>query len=262
MHLVDFERLLMKGINPLGNARKPPSVITMLKPAGRLTANDCLAVYRNNITSTRVRALQAIYPVCEVILGSHCFRALARQYAWQAADDCANLNTYGEQFAEYINSQQREEFQQLPYLKEMALLEWHWHAAYYAAESAPFNYESFALHAAYPQRLQFVLADSLALMETHYPVREVWQRHRAEENPHCVAALERSEYLCIHRPAYEPRLMCLDKAMYILLTSIKNGSTLAQLADLADLADSLAETLPALIRQGWVSDFLMKDTVE
>jgi hypothetical protein len=145
----------------------------------------------------------------------------------------------------------------LLYLKELALLEWYWHAAYYAADSAPFNYESFARDAVHPERLRFTLADGLALLKTKYPVREIWLRHRAGENPDGIPALEGCEFLCIHRPGYEPRLTRIDKTMYILLAYIKNGSTLKQLGDSVELNDTLAELLPAVIQQGWVSGFLM-----
>jgi hypothetical protein len=80
MHLVDFERFIILGINPLSDSRERATIRRMLKPAGGLTTKDCLAVYRNNITSTRARALQVIYPVCKTILGSNYFHPLAREY--------------------------------------------------------------------------------------------------------------------------------------------------------------------------------------
>ncbi|MDH3978912.1 MAG: DNA-binding domain-containing protein [Gammaproteobacteria bacterium] len=255
MQLADFERRIMQGITPVAATQDRQATEQMLKPGGELTAKECLAVYRNNITSTRVRALQAIYPVCETILGSDCFRVLAREFAWQAADACADLNVYGGQLAEYLGAQQRSNFSLLPYLKELARLEWNWHTAYYAADTAPFAYQSFSSAAAHPERLRFTLADGLALLETKYPVREIWQRHRARENPDSIPALEACEYLCIHRPDYGPQVTSLGKTTYVLLTRIQKGSTLEQLGDTAELSENLAELLPVLIQRGWVSGF-------
>lgn len=262
MTLADLERSIIQGINPTSAPREQKAAQQAVNPGGKLTPEECLAVYRNNITSARVRALETIYPVCKAVLGEDCFRALARDLAWHTADTCADLNVYGDQFAAFLGARNMSEFSQLPYLRDLALLEWYWHGAYYAVHSKTFPYALFAEAADRSGQLCFTLACDLSLLETEYPVREIWRRHRAGENADSVRGLEGREYLCIHRTGHEPRVTKVNLTVYNLLEYIQKGYTLEQLGDIDGLSESLAELLPALIQRGWVSGFQLQNQAD
>lgn len=254
MDLAEFQRWLMKGIDPLSDPAEQQIAHNMLVISPGLSASERLHVYRNNITSTRVRALQAIYPVCEMTLGSDCFAGVARAYCWRVKDAYADLNVYGETFAAFLGGQsQSPEFAGLPYLEELAEVEWRWHAAYYAADDSIFDHEAFATAATRSDQLRFVLANGLTLLQTAYPVREVWRRHRAQENTGSIPALEAREYLCIHRQNHEPLVTPVSISMYSLLERIQQGSNLVQLGE--QLGDELPGLLPMALQAGWIAGF-------
>ncbi len=254
MDLGEFQRCIMNGIDPLGEPEERQAAENMLDSSAGLNASERLHVYRNNITSTRVRALQAIYPVCVMILGMDCFKGMAQEYCWRAEDDCADLNAYGVSFPAFLSDHsQAPDFIELPYIGELAKLEWCWHAAYYTADDAPFDHDAFATAATDPEQLYFVLAGALTVMQTDYPVREIWQRHRAQEKVGSIPALEGCEYLCIHRQNLEPLVTPVNASIYRLLQFIQQGNSLAQLG--GHLGEELPELLPRAIHNGWISGF-------
>lgn len=255
MNLAELERSLVGGIDPLRDQDESPLPMAAFQAAGKLSPTEALAVYRNNITSARVRALESVFPVCRAVLGSDCFSALARDFCWLATDTCADLNGYGEKFPAFLAAQDGQAYSELPYLQELAQLEWHWHAAFYAADPDPFPFEEFAAYSEEPERVVFLLADGLSVLQTNYPVREIWQRHRVEENTENVPGLDTCEYLCICRVGDERQVVLVEPTCHDLLANIIRGDTLSRLSEIDALAEALPELLPALIGRGWISGF-------
>jgi len=255
MRLAEIQRLLIDGIHPERTSAARDAAGRLLAESGALSAADRFFIYRNNITGARVRALGAIYPVCKEIVGEDCFQGMARSFAWQTPDRSEDLNVYGEAFAAFLAEQVRtqEAFSALPYLPELARLEWYWHAAYYAPDDVPFP--ATGLETLTPddiERISFPLNASLSLMETGFPVFEIWHRHREKENVSSVDALGETEYLCIYREGYESRIERIDRARYALLGACGEGLCLARLAELAGVRESLSTLLPEMIARGWV----------
>lgn len=111
-----------------------------LNPAG-------LAVYRNNYRVGLIDTLAFIYPVCRQLVGEDFFSGLARAFIGGHPSHSGNLHLYGAGFGDFIAG--FEHARELPYLADVARLEWRVHRAYYAADAAPVD--SAAL-AAFPQQ--------------------------------------------------------------------------------------------------------------
>lgn len=255
MHLAEIQRLLMDGIHPHRTTAARDAAGKLLAESGTLSATDRFLIYRNNITAARVRALGAIYPVCRKIVGEDCFQGMAKTFAWQSPDRSEDLNVYGETFDAFLAEQvrTREAFTDLSYLPELARLEWHWHAAYYAPDDAAFDASGLATQAPHDaEHITFPLSASLSLMETRFPVFEIWRRHHEEDAVASVAALVETDYLCIYRAGYAPRVERIDKARYALLDACREGLSLAQLAERAGVTESLPALLPEMITRGWI----------
>lgn len=255
MRLAEIQRLLIDGIHPDRTPAARDAAGRLLAESGALSAADRFFIYRNNITGARVRALGAIYPVCREIVGEDCFRGMARSFAWQTPDRSEDLNVYGEAFAAFLAERVRthEAFSSLPYLPELARLEWYWHAAYYAPDDVPFPATGLAsLTPDDIERIRFPLSASLGLMETGFPVFEIWRRHREKDEVSGVEALLETEYLCIYREGHEPGVERIDKPRYALLGACGEGLCLAQLAERAGVKESLPTLLPELIARGWI----------
>lgn len=259
MKLSELEHALVRGFDPLAESGTDSALREQFRPAGKLSVSESLDVYRNNVTSARVRALEAIFPVCQSVLGKDCFRALARDFSWAADDARADLNVYGKQFPAFLSAQQGDAYDALPYLEELARLEWLWHASYYAADADPFPFAEFAEASAHTDQITFVLADGLALLKTNYPVREIWRRHQAKESTESVAGLSEPECLCVCRSGHEQQVIQIEQATYTALENIQAGCSLDRLAQMDELRDVLAGLLPDLIGRGWICGFRMPD---
>ena len=124
---------------------------------------------------------------------------------------------------------------------------------YYAADTVPFDQDAFAIAIARSDPLRFMLADGLALMQSDYPVREIWQRHRAQENIASIPALDDCEYLCIHRQQHEPLVTTVSASMYRLLETVQQGCSLEQLGEF--FGEQLPGLLPVAVQNGWIRGF-------
>ena len=255
MRLSETQRLLIDGIHPHSTPAERDAANRLLARSGTLGEADRFLIYRSNITGARVRALGAIYPVCTEIVGEDCFHGLARTFAWQAPDRSEDLNVYGEAFAAFLADlvHRQDAFSELPYLPDLARLEWYWHAAYYAPDDVPFATSIPAtLLQVDSARITFPLSASVGLMETGFPVFDIWRRHRAKDEVSSIEALREPDCLCIYREGYEPRIERIDGACYALLDACGRDLSLAQLAGCDGIAEGLPTLLPEMIARGWI----------
>jgi len=136
-----------------------------------------LAIYRANVAASIERALGAAYPVVRQVVGEEFFDALARAYLADHPSTSGDLGEYGERFADFLAG--FEHVRQLPYLPDLARLEWAAHRAYGAADAVPVD--PGRLGAVPPEALASVrlrLADGTAVVESAFPVLRVWQIHQ------------------------------------------------------------------------------------
>ena len=104
-------------------------------------------IYRGNARANAARALAATYPVIGKIVGGEFFSGLAHEYESRFPSVSGDLNTYGESFAAFLAV--FAPAQDIPYLADVAQLEWRVHHAHYAADANPFE----------PARLRLVPAE-------------------------------------------------------------------------------------------------------
>ena len=96
-----------------------------------------MAVYRGNAFGNWSAALGGAYPVVRRIVGEQFFDAMARDYARahpSGAVTCMNMA-----HSSPYSSRHTRTRADLPYLADVARLEWLAHRAYYAADAAPFD---------------------------------------------------------------------------------------------------------------------------
>ena len=133
-------------------------------------------IYRNNSIGARTRALAEIYPVVEKILGKKCFAGMAQEFVTASPSIEPDLNSYGENFPSFLYTivTQQKEFTELPYLPDLATLEWYFHAAYYAMDDLLFTPISSS---EIDTSVILAKSHSLHCFSTPYPVYAIWQGH-------------------------------------------------------------------------------------
>lgn len=239
--------------------------LSELLPLGSLDEEKQLFIYRSNVNGAHQKVLGQIYPVCLNILGEDYFNQLCRAYRFEYPSTDPDLNNYGEFFSVFITEQIKihDELSDFEYLADLACLEWHWHSSYYAKNNPVFNFEKLmSVDSAAHNKLVFSLSDSFSLHSTIYPLQDIWQANKNNEEDKQEFLMSESEcYYCISRFNFSAEFEELSYYEYKLLKSISDGLPLSQLSEVSGERsdDDLQNQLINFILKSWVTGFLVKD---
>jgi len=216
-----------------------------------------LAVYRGNVFGNCINALAAAYPIVRKIVGVDFFEATAREYARAHPSASGDLNEYGAALAEFLAGFPHT--QDLPYLPDVARMEWLAHRAYYAADSAP--YDPSRLVGLPPARwieLRPVLAPPSALLTSDWPLARIWTVHQDDYAGALDVDLEAgSDRILVHRPRWKPEVRALAAGDYRFLASALEGANLGDALEAASAEDAGFDSAAALAR--WVEAGVIVD---
>lgn len=116
---------------------------------GQLTADEPadetrgIAVYRNARRAILRNALAGAYPVCRALVGEDCFDALVQDTLLAQPSRSPNLHHYGDALPAVIARSPLAD--SVPYLADVAMLEWRVHWAHYAPDAEPDTPDAQAL---------------------------------------------------------------------------------------------------------------------
>ena len=194
-------------------------------------------VYRNNIAVSLIEALGDGYPVVKQLVGDQFFDAMAQAYASANAPKSAVMLEYGADFADFIAG--FEPADGLPFLGDVARVEWAWNVAYHAADCEPANIS--VLQDIAPDRLEtvrFRLHPSLQLITSTWPAVSIWHAHQTSDNP--ASAMQQlapeAEHAIIVRPAWDVDVRLISKAASSFFAALLKGQSLGE------ATECLAET--------------------
>jgi hypothetical protein len=209
-----------------------------------------LALYRNNSLSAARKALEGAYPVIRQLVGDEFFAALARELRRARPPDSGDLNGYGAAFADFLAS--FEPARELPYLPDMARLEWALHRAHYAAE--PPSLDPAALAAVPPHAqasLRLRLHPACAMVSSAYPVARIWAVHQADHTgPLEVRFAPGPHHALVQRPRWRAVAVPVEAGPLAFLSAAKTGLPLARCLERALAADGRFDLGAALA--AWV----------
>ena len=254
--LAAIQRLFAAAIDGSADSTDTARLHLLLTTGPGIAPAQRVAVYRDSSRRAREKALEAIFPVSMQVLGPRCFAGLAAEYVSAFPATAGDLNVYGADFPAHLQAQAHEATAGLPYLADLARLEWHWHAVYYAPNDPAFDTVRFSALAADGGAAQagFRLSAALRLLASDYPIREIWQRHR-EGGETSAVAMGDGDRLVVRRVGFRPRVEAVEPGIFRLLSALFQGAALGTLA-----ADGLpVEQLPRLIAAGWVVDFTVNE---
>ena len=219
-----------------------------------------LAVYRGNVYGNRTKALAAAYPIVRKIVGGDFFDAMAREYARLHPAASGDLNEYGERLAEFVAVFPHT--QDLPYLPDVARMEWLAHRAYYAADATAFDPARLA--GVPPSRytdLRPALAPACALLESDWPLARIWTVHQDDFEGKIEVDLDAGpDRVLIHRPFWRVQVLALRPGDYRLLESASAGATLGRALEAAVEEEPGFD--PAAALRGWIEAGVIVDLAE
>lgn len=140
------------------------------------TVHQRFALYRNNLRESLVKTLKNIYPVCLCLLGDKCFSGLSRQFIRQTVSTHFSLNAFGGDFSEFIIPFSKT--WSLPYLPEVAALEWIIHHTLLAPDNSQLSLQTLQhIPEDKQDEVIFGLAENATLFASDFPVDSIWSEH-------------------------------------------------------------------------------------
>lgn len=232
-----------------------PAVVAQVLP-GRFPAAQHVQIYRNNITNTLSVALAAVYPVVEKLVSPGFFGYAAHEYLRDHRPMSANLHDFGGAFAEFLAS--FIPAAGLPYLADVARLEWAWHRAFHAAEAPSFDPAALAkVPADRLSALRLGLHPSANLLISPYPVIRIFEINQEEYSGDASVDLDAGgENALVIRRGLNVFVEPLTNGAVALLLAVHQNQTLAQALDVALTAEAgfdLNTVLADHVRRGTIA---------
>ena len=244
-----LQRDFAAGIMDAGAA---PAVIR----ADGLSAARRLQVYRNNVLASLTDVLEAIHPVVAKLVGDGFFQYAAHEFIHRNPSRSGDLHDFGSTFSGFL--QEFPPAQQLPYLGDVARLEWLYHEVYHAAEQAPLDFE--ALARVPPDRYEdlcFDLHPAVRLLHSPYPLLRIWQTNQDDYDGDQQVSLDAGATRLLIVRREEVEFHELPQGEFVLLEHLATGDRLATAAAAAAATDDGFDLDTSLTRQ--VSNQVLAD---
>jgi hypothetical protein len=211
-----------------------------------------VAIYRHHVVDTLTGVLEAAYPVVTRLVHARFFGYAAAQYigANPPAGPC--LFEYGASFPEFLEG--LPPCRALPYLPDVARLEWALHRARHAENAIAVDPAILRdLEIDDVARATFRLHPAVSLLASPWPIDDIWRANQPEADPDLTVILDRGGVqLEVRRDGDDAVFRALEAASHVWRLRLGEGRTLEAAAAAAlevdssfDLAGALRELFAA-----------------
>ncbi|TVZ40833.1 putative DNA-binding protein [Alteromonadaceae bacterium 2753L.S.0a.02] len=191
----------------------------------RISSQNSKAIYRRNYRENHIAALADTFELVAKWVGENYFRELAKRYLLAFPNSSGDLNRYGANFAEFLETAllAAPGGEQLSYLPDMAHLDWaRLNALLNAGGIHPTLEQLPDLHPEQQAHARLVLSPCCTLLQSRYPLYQLWMFANGENE--AVDLNGPGESILICRPAHKVEIHYLDDATTRLLQLWQNNS--------------------------------------
>jgi hypothetical protein len=210
---------------------------------------DRLDIYRNTIFFGLTQALRLAFPAVDRLVGAEFFEGAADIFIREHLPRAAYLDQYGGGFPEFLRHFARAA--SLPYLGDVARLEWAVNRALHAPDVQPLELSELAEIA--PENrgdVSFQPHPSVGVLRSQYPVDDIWRSVLAGDDQ-ALAAVDLAAgpiFLLVERTKGDVEVARLQQAGWSFLKALCRGEALLSAMDSTaglDAAKLLAQHLAA-----------------
>jgi uncharacterized protein (UPF0276 family) len=197
-----------------------------------------LGIYRANLGAGWTRALGASHPVLRQLVGDAFFGALARAYGRVHPSQDPDLNRFGAGLAAFLEGYAPAAA--LPYLPDMARLEWLVHDSFYAPDAPDAPDVAATLAGLDPDSFEAsgaLLHPSLRLYASAWATPALWWAHQPE-GPAFPQEVARASHALVLRPRFRVEVMDSSAAEVAALARLAAGERFGAALDAAFEADA------------------------
>lgn len=221
-----------------------------------------VAIYRANAAALAERALAAMYPTLQSLLGEADFRQLAREHWRDELPQRGDIGEWGGELPAWIGRQSA--LAAWPYLADCARLD----ALRHACERAPdaeFDAASLLLLDQHdPARLTLQLQPGAALLEAAWPVASIFEAHQQAGDAGFAAAraaieARLAERVWVVRRGWRAEVRRVDAAAARWLQALLAGASLASALEAVGPVFDFAAWLAEALREQWMQGVALRD---
>jgi len=210
---------------------RTPAMQRWLAGSGELVESR-MAIYRANMVAAADKALASAYPVIRQVVGEDFFHGLAREYQRHTPSVSGDLTGFGAGFDVFLAA--FEHTASLPYLPDLARLEWAVHRAYGAADAPHWDPSSLAAVDGEQQAaIRFAWAPGTAVVCSTYPIVRIWTIHQPGYDGEFSVAWDLAETALVSRDGFVVTVADCSPAEAAFVAASLAGAPLAAAADAA-----------------------------
>lgn len=191
-------------------------------------------IYRNNVRASLIEVMRSAFPAVNYFAGNDNFAYAANRFLEVAPPRIPRLYGYGDQFPKFL--QDFGPAQAMPWLADLARLEWACQESLFAADAEALRIEHISQLEGHTAPVQLRLHPSLRMVSSSHPVLSLWEQAISEKDkgrgrPNLETP---GETILLVRPQDDVEFHRLLPGEAALITAIHEG---------ADLAGALEATL-------------------
>ncbi|MGE3332243.1 MAG: putative DNA-binding domain-containing protein [Rhodospirillaceae bacterium] len=193
-----------------------------------------VAIHRATIEVGLNQTLLNAFPVLARIVGAPTFKSLAAGYINGAPPRHPVLSTYGRGFPAYVAAQPIAA--SLPYLHDVARLEWARQDAYLAADAPLLDAGALdTTDAETLSTLQLCAHPAVRVISSPFPIHHIWRVNQADVATDDIPAVDMkvAEHVIVTRPAFEVVTRAISLADATLVRAVTGGANLGAAVEAA-----------------------------
>ena len=201
-----------------------------------IPAEARLRVYRHHVSHSLSAALAATFSTVHALVGEGFFRGLAQGFVAEALPMQPVLAEYGAGFPAFVAAY--EPARALPYLADIARLDWALNVAFHSPEGRRLAMADLAVIE--PDRLpslSIALPLGAALIGSHYPIDRIWSASQPGASAETVNLEGGRADLLVSRRADDAAFIVLDGGEAAFVAALAGGESLEGAAEQAASAE-------------------------
>lgn len=258
--MAELQRWFKQSISPRAGAPSP-ALTAVLNPQGGEPGVQRLAVYAGGYVVRIRAALAEVYEAVRWAVGEPVFARLAEAYARRHPSQDYNLSAVGRHLPAFLEADPVT--QRLPFLPDLARLEWTVCRAFHAFERPPCDaatVERLALSDGESVRLIFQPA--VAVVTSAWPILDCWTVRRQPREQVDLEIVNRPQHVRVFRRGVEVRCEVVSPDEAQALSGLLAGKAIGDVYH--ELAASRGEPSPPLVAEWfarWMRDGMITDLV-